>query len=104
MAPKRWRSSLMRPSLLAESSTARRFAYSHRFTAPNPERRRELSSKGGKKCQSLGKAHRFTTVTGSRAGKIAHKRGTARTFTKEEAVEAGKKGGAARAKKEPSSP
>jgi general stress protein YciG len=39
------------------------------FAAISPERRREISSKGGHASQATGKAHRFTTEEASAAGK-----------------------------------
>ena len=69
------------------------------FAALTAERRRELSSKGGKAAHAAGTAHQFTTeeavAAGAKGGKAAHARGTAHTFTVEEARLAGRKGGVA---------
>lgn len=39
------------------------------FASISPERRREISSKGGKAAHAVGKAHRFTTEEAREAGK-----------------------------------
>jgi general stress protein YciG len=70
------------------------------FASMDPEKRREIASKGGKAAHAQGSAHEFTReearVAGRKGGEAAHARGTAHQFTPEEAREAGRKGGQAR--------
>jgi general stress protein YciG len=70
------------------------------FASMDPEKRREIASKGGKAAHAQGSAHEFTPeearVAGRKGGEAAHARGTAHQFTPEEAREAGRKGGQAR--------
>ena len=67
------------------------------FAAMSPEKRREVSGKGGKSAHAQGLAHQWTSEEASEAGKkgskTAHAQGTAYRWTKETAGEAGKKGG-----------
>lgn len=65
------------------------------FAAMNPERRRELASRGGKAAHAGGSANKFTPETGAAAGRIPHARGTAKRWSREEAAAAGRKGGKA---------
>jgi uncharacterized protein len=41
------------------------------FALLSPEKRQEISSRGGKRAHKLGRAHRFTKEEASRAGKKA---------------------------------
>lgn len=69
------------------------------FASMNPEKQREIASKGGKAAHAKGTAHEFTPeearVAGRKGGKAAHEKGTAHEFTPEEARVAGRKGGQA---------
>jgi general stress protein YciG len=70
------------------------------FASMDPEKRREIASKGGRAAHAQGSAHEFTPeearVAGRKGGEAAHARGTAHQFTPEEAREAGRRGGQAR--------
>jgi general stress protein YciG len=63
----------------------------------DPQRQREIASKGGRAAHQKGTAHEFTPEeareAGRKGGQAAHSRGTAHKFTSEEAREAGRKGG-----------
>jgi len=63
----------------------------------DPQKQREIASKGGKAAHAKGTAHEFTPEeareAGRKGGQAAHERGTAHQFTTEEAREAGRKGG-----------
>jgi len=63
----------------------------------DPQKQREIASKGGKAAHAKGTAHEFTPEeareAGRKGGQAAHMRGTAHQFTPEEAREAGRKGG-----------
>jgi general stress protein YciG len=63
----------------------------------DPQKQREIASKGGKAAHAKGTAHEFTPeearAAGRKGGQAAHERGTAHQFTPEEAREAGRKGG-----------
>jgi general stress protein YciG len=63
----------------------------------DPQKQREIASKGGKAAHAKGTAHEFTPeearAAGRKGGQAAHMRGTAHQFTPEEAREAGRKGG-----------
>ena len=67
------------------------------FASMNPEKQREIASKGGKAAHAKGTAHEFTPeearVAGRKGGQAAHEKGTAHQFTSEEARAAGRKGG-----------
>lgn len=67
------------------------------FAAMDPERQREIASKGGREAHRQGSAHRFTSEeareAGAKGGRAAHARGSAHQFTSEEARNAGRKGG-----------
>ncbi len=69
------------------------------FASMDPERQREIASKGGHAAQEKGTAHHFTSEeareAGHKGGKAAQEKGTAHHFTSEEAREAGHKGGEA---------
>ena len=69
------------------------------FASMNPEKQREIASKGGKAAHAKGTAHEFTPdearVAGRKGGQAAHAKGTAHEFTPEEARVAGRKGGQA---------
>jgi general stress protein YciG len=67
------------------------------FAGMDPQKQREIASKGGKAAHAKGTAHEFTPEeareAGRKGGQAAHMRGTAHQFTPEEAREAGRKGG-----------
>jgi general stress protein YciG len=67
------------------------------FASMDPQRQREIASKGGRAAHQKGTAHEFTPEeareAGRKGGQAAHSRGTAHKFTSEEAREAGRKGG-----------
>jgi general stress protein YciG len=63
------------------------------FAAMSEEKRRELGRRGGKKAHAIGKANKFTSETAKAAALIVRDRGTAHSFTSEEARVAGRKGG-----------
>jgi general stress protein YciG len=69
------------------------------FAAMDPQRQREIASRGGRAAHQKGTAHQFTTeearAAGSKGGQVAHRKGTAHEFDSEEAREAGRKGGQA---------
>jgi len=69
------------------------------FAAMDPQRQREIASRGGKAAHQKGTAHEFNAdearSAGSKGGLAAHRRGTAHEFDSEEAREAGRKGGQA---------
>ena len=69
------------------------------FASMNPEKQREIASKGGKAAHAKGTAHEFTPEeareAGRKGGQAAHAKGTAHEFTSEEARVAGRKGGQA---------
>lgn len=75
------------------------------FASMDPERQREIASKGGKAAHAKGTAHEFTSEeareAGRKGGKAAHAKGTAHQFTSEEAREAGRKGGRASSQSRP---
>lgn len=75
------------------------------FASMDPERQREIASKGGKAAHAKGTAHQFTSEeareAGRKGGKAAHAKGTAHQFTSEEAREAGRKGGRASSQNRP---
>jgi general stress protein YciG len=67
------------------------------FAAMDPEKQRQIASKGGRAAHAKGTAHHFTPeearVAGRKGGMAAHAKGTAHEFTPDEAREAGRKGG-----------
>jgi general stress protein YciG len=67
------------------------------FASMDPQKQREIASKGGRAAHQKGTAHEFTPEeareAGRKGGQAAHSRGTAHKFTSEEAREAGRKGG-----------
>jgi general stress protein YciG len=67
------------------------------FAGMDPQKQREIASKGGRAAHAKGTAHEFTPEeareAGRKGGQAAHLRGTAHQFTSEEAREAGRKGG-----------
>jgi general stress protein YciG len=67
------------------------------FAGMDPQKQREIASKGGRAAHAKGTAHEFTPEeareAGRKGGQAAHERGTAHQFTPEEAREAGRKGG-----------
>ena len=65
------------------------------FASMDPEKQRQIASKGGKASHARGTAHEFTSEEASRAGRKAHAQGNAHEWTSEEAREAGRKGGMA---------
>ena len=60
------------------------------FAAMTPERRVEISSKGGKRAHELGTAHEFTWATGAKAGRLG---GQKVSVDREHMAEIGSKGG-----------
>lgn len=62
------------------------------LAAMSAEKRSEISRLGAKRVGELGKRPKFTSKSGSDAGKSAHEKGTAHRFTKEEAKFAGDMG------------
>ena len=65
------------------------------FASMDPEKQRQIASKGGKASHERGTAHEFTSEEASRAGRKAHAQGNAHEWTSEEARIAGRKGGQA---------
>jgi general stress protein YciG len=67
------------------------------FASMDPDKQRDIASKGGKAAHAMGTAHEFTSAeaaaAGRKGGRAAHEKGTAHEFTSEEAAEAGRKGG-----------
>lgn len=67
------------------------------FASMDPEKQRQIASKGGKAAHAKGTAHEFTSQeaveAGRKGGKAAHARGTAHRFTSEEAEQAGRRRG-----------
>ena len=59
------------------------------FASMDPERVREIASKGGRAAHASGNAHEFTSEEAREAGRAAHASGNAHEFTSEEAREAG---------------
>ncbi|RSN77055.1 hypothetical protein EA769_05990 [Acinetobacter haemolyticus] len=59
------------------------------FASMEPEKLREIASKGGRAAHASGNAHEFTSDEAREAGRIAHARGNAHEFSSEEAREAG---------------
>ncbi|TNW35166.1 KGG domain-containing protein, partial [Acinetobacter baumannii] len=59
------------------------------FASMDPERVREIASKGGRAAHTSGNAHEFTSEEAREAGRAAHASGNAHEFTSEEAREAG---------------
>lgn len=72
------------------------------FALLTPERRQEISRRGGQTAHQNGNAHSFDSESARAAGKICHERGMAHVWTSETAREAGKKGGAAPHRNRPS--
>ena len=70
------------------------------FAGMDPEKQREIASKGGQAAPEKSTAHEFTSEeareAGRKGGQAAHAKGTAHEFTSEEAREAGRKGGESR--------
>ena len=69
------------------------------FASMDPQRQREIASRGGKAAHQKGTAHEFNSdearAAGSKGGQAAHRKGTAHEFDSEEARAAGRKGGQA---------
>lgn len=67
------------------------------FAGMDPQKQRDIASKGGKAAHALGTAHEFTSAeaaeAGRKGGRAAHMKGTAHQFNSAEAAEAGRKGG-----------
>jgi len=67
------------------------------FASMDPDKQKEIASKGGKAAHAKGTAHEFSSEeareAGRKGGKAAHAKGTAHEFSSEEAREAGRKGG-----------
>jgi general stress protein YciG len=67
------------------------------FASMDPQKQREIASKGGKAAHAKGTAHEFTSQeaveAGRKGGKAAHARGTAHRFTSSEAEMAASNGG-----------
>jgi len=72
------------------------------FAAMNPDKQREIASKGGKAAHASGHAHEFSSQeareAGRKGGKAAHASGHAHEFSSQEAREAGRKGGQSRSR------
>ncbi len=77
------------------------------FASMDPQKQREIASKGGKAAHLKGTAHEFTSEkareAGRKGGRIAHQKGTAHQFNSEKARIAGKKGGSRKQSNEMSS-
>jgi hypothetical protein len=74
------------------------------FAAMSPEKRRQISSKGGKAAQRKGTGHRYTTsaeaaAAGSKGGKASVASGKGHKFTSETARAARRKSLTAKARK-----
>ena len=69
------------------------------FASMDPQRQREIASRGGRAAHQKGTAHQFNPeearIAGSKGGQAAHRKGTAHEFSPEEARAAGRKGGQA---------
>jgi general stress protein YciG len=97
------------PVLLADRglirySTCMEDAKKRGFDAIPPERRREISSMGGREAHARGTAHEFTSEeareAGRRGGQVAHELGRAHRFVSGSAAsEAGRRGAAVRAER-----
>jgi len=70
------------------------------FASMAPERRAEISSRGGKAAHASGKAHRFTSEEASRAAAINHANGTSHKWTAKEARAAAMKSAAKRSRRD----
>lgn len=64
------------------------------FASMDPERQREIASRGGKAAHESGNAHEFDSEeareAGRKGGRVAHQSGNAHEFDSEEAREAGR--------------
>lgn len=67
------------------------------FASMDRSKQKEIASKGGRVAHEKGTAHEFSKDEAALAAKCGHERGTAHEFTPEEARVAGRKGGMARA-------
>lgn len=75
---------------MANRSNENETEHSNRgFASMDPERQREIASKGGHAAHESGHAHEFTSEEARAAGQAAHRSGHAHEFTSEEAREAG---------------
>jgi general stress protein YciG len=74
------------------------------FAAIDPERQRQIASRGGKAAHQKGTAHRFTTeearIAGRKGALAIKAQGTAHRWNSEEARAAGRKGGLANSKRQ----
>lgn len=72
------------------------------FAAMDPDKQRQIASKGGKAAHEKGTAHEFTSEearkAGQKGGKAAHQKGTAHEFDSAEARKAGSAGGRSRSR------
>lgn len=84
---------------MASSNEGGRKPSTRGFASMDPQRQREIASRGGKAAHQKGTAHEFNTeearAAGSKGGQVAHRKGTAHEFDSEEARAAGRKGGQA---------
>ncbi|HYE38180.1 KGG domain-containing protein [Methylocaldum sp.] len=70
------------------------------FASMDPEKQRQIASKGGKSAHALGLAHRFTSEEARAAGKKGGmSSGSQHRWTPEEAQAAGRKGALTRKRK-----
>ncbi|WP_396957596.1 KGG domain-containing protein, partial [Nitrosomonas sp.] len=60
------------------------------FAGMDPEKQREIASKGGKAAHQSGNAHEFNSQEAREAGIAAHQSGNAHEFDSQEAREAGR--------------
>ena len=85
------------PTIVSTTTPTRRSLRG--FAAMDPQRQREIASRGGKAAHQKGTAHEFNSEearrAGSKGGQAAHRKGTAHEFDSDEAREAGRKGGQA---------
>lgn len=88
-----------RRSPMATSNEGGKRKAARGFAAMDPQRQREIASRGGKAAHQKGTAHEFNAeearIAGSKGGQAAHRKGTAHEFDSDEAREAGRKGGQA---------
>jgi general stress protein YciG len=85
--------------MASSNEGAKRKPSTRGFASMDPQRQREIASRGGKAAHQKGTAHEFNTeearAAGSKGGQVAHRKGTAHEFDSEEARAAGRKGGQA---------
>jgi general stress protein YciG len=85
--------------MASSNESGRRRPAPRGFASMDPQRQREIASRGGKAAHQKGTAHEFNPdearAAGSKGGQAAHRKGTAHEFDSDEAREAGRKGGQA---------